>query len=49
MVSWRGGTNGAGGFGSDILLLLGDGGIARGASPQPAPRQQVMEIRQRRR
>ena len=49
MLSWRGSADGVGGFGSDILLLLGDGQITRGASSLAAPRQQVMKIRERRR
>jgi hypothetical protein len=48
MGSWRGGADGIGSFGSDILLLLDDG-VARRASPQPTPRQQIMETRKRRR
>jgi hypothetical protein len=49
MLSWRKGAEGVGGLGSGILLLLGDGRITRRASSLPAPRQQVMKIRERRR
>jgi hypothetical protein len=48
MLSWRG-AEGVGSLGSGILLLLGDGRITRRASSLPAPRQQVMKIRERRR
>jgi hypothetical protein len=49
MLSWRGDAAGVDGLGSDIPLLPGDGGTTRRASPLAAPRQQVMEIRERRR
>jgi hypothetical protein len=47
MSSWRGDAGGLLAFGSDILLLLGDGRIARRASPHPAPRQQVIQLPER--
>src|SRR5207342_3527157 len=41
IISWRGR---AGTLGSVILLLLGDDRVARRASPESAPAQQVMKI-----
>ena len=48
MLSWRGAAGSDSVSGLPILLLLDDGGIAQGASPETTLDQQLMQLSQRR-